>query len=87
MPGVLPVTLAKINLRDARALRDVAWAPYPVAFRVMGAERTGLRDIAAQVREVLAASPMMRTLPAMYSLWFKIRDESASDVDARTQSA
>jgi multidrug efflux pump subunit AcrB len=26
-------------------------------------------------------------LPAMYSLWFKIRPESASDVDARTQSA
>ena len=87
MLGVLLVTLPDINLRDARALRDVAWAPYPVAFRVMGAERTGLRAIAAQVREVLAASPMMRTLPAMYSLWFKIRAESASDVDARTQSA
>lgn len=38
------------------------YSPYPVAFRVMGADRTVLRDIAAQVRKVLAASPMMRTV-------------------------
>ena len=38
------------------------YSPYPVAFRVMGADRTVLRDIAAQVREVMAASPMMRTV-------------------------
>lgn len=38
------------------------YSPYPVAFRVMGADRTVLRDIAAQVREVMAASPMTRTV-------------------------
>ncbi|MDT8904155.1 efflux RND transporter permease subunit [Pseudomonas prosekii] len=38
------------------------YSPFPVAFRVMGPDRAVLRDIAAQVREVMAASPMMRTV-------------------------
>lgn len=38
------------------------YSPYPVAFRVMGADPAVLRDIAAQVRGVMSASPMMRTV-------------------------
>lgn len=38
------------------------YSPYPVAFRVMGADLAVLRNIAAQVRTVMAASPMMRTV-------------------------
>jgi multidrug efflux pump subunit AcrB len=38
------------------------YSPYPVAFRVMGPDLTVLRDIAGQVREVMKASPMMRTV-------------------------
>jgi len=38
------------------------YSPYPVAYRVMGPDLTVLRDIAGQVREVLKASPMMRTV-------------------------
>jgi len=36
-------------------------SPFPVAFRVMGADPEKLRDIAAQVRAVMQASPLMRT--------------------------
>jgi len=36
-------------------------SPFPVAFRVMGADPDKLRDIAAQVRAVMEASPLMRT--------------------------
>ena len=36
-------------------------SPFPVAFRVMGADPDRLRDIAAQVRAVMQASPLMRT--------------------------
>jgi multidrug efflux pump subunit AcrB len=36
-------------------------SPFPVAFRVMGADPDKLRDIAAQVRAVMQASPLMRT--------------------------
>src|SRR5207302_619642 len=36
-------------------------SPFPVAFRVMGPDRDKLRDIAAQVRDVMQASPLMRT--------------------------
>ena len=38
------------------------YSPYPVAFRVMGPDPAVLRDIATQVRGVMAASPMMRTV-------------------------
>jgi len=37
-------------------------SPFPVAFRVMGADPDELRDIAAQVRAVMEASPLMRTI-------------------------
>ena len=37
------------------------YSPYPVAFRVMGPDPDTLRDIAAQVLEVMQASPLMRT--------------------------
>jgi multidrug efflux pump subunit AcrB len=36
-------------------------SPFPVAFRVMGPDPEKLRDIAAQVRGVMQASPLMRT--------------------------
>jgi multidrug efflux pump subunit AcrB len=36
-------------------------SPFPVAFRVMGPDPEKLRDIAAQVRAVVQASPLMRT--------------------------
>ena len=38
------------------------YSPYPVAYRVMGPDLNVLRDIVGQVREVLKASPMMRTV-------------------------
>ena len=38
------------------------YSPYPVAFRVMGADPAVLRDIAAQVRAVMSVSPQMRTV-------------------------
>jgi multidrug efflux pump subunit AcrB len=37
-------------------------SPFPVAFRVMGPDPDKLRDIAAQVRDVMQASPLMRTV-------------------------
>src|SRR5881275_2718599 len=37
-------------------------SPFPVAFRVMGPDPEKLRDIAAQVRAVMQASPLMRTV-------------------------
>src|SRR5437879_7054192 len=37
------------------------YSPFPVAFRVMGPDPDKLRDIAAQVRAVMQASPLMRT--------------------------
>ena len=36
-------------------------SPFPVAFRVMGPDPEKLRDIATQVRDVMRASPLMRT--------------------------
>ncbi|MBW9105501.1 efflux RND transporter permease subunit [Paraburkholderia phenoliruptrix] len=38
------------------------YSPYPVAFRVMGPDPQKLRAIAAQVKGVMTASPMMRTV-------------------------
>jgi multidrug efflux pump subunit AcrB len=38
------------------------YSPFPVAFRVMGPDADKLRDIAAQVRAVMQASPLMRTV-------------------------
>ncbi|MEO6028940.1 MAG: efflux RND transporter permease subunit, partial [Candidatus Binatia bacterium] len=38
------------------------YSPFPVAFRVMGPEPDTLRDIAAQVRAGMQASPEMRTV-------------------------
>ena len=38
------------------------YSPFPVAFRVMGPDPDKLRDIAAQVRDVMQASPLMRTV-------------------------
>ena len=38
------------------------YSPFPVAFRVMGPDPDKLRDIAAQVRAVMQASPQMRTI-------------------------
>ncbi|MGE6915446.1 efflux RND transporter permease subunit [Achromobacter kerstersii] len=40
------------------------YSPYPVAYRVSGPDVNTLRGIAAQVQQVLAASPMMRTVNA-----------------------
>lgn len=37
-------------------------SPFPVAFRVMGPDEEKLRAIAAQVKAVMRASPMMRTV-------------------------
>lgn len=37
-------------------------SPFPVAFRVMGPDPAALRDIAAQVRAVMLATPQMRTV-------------------------
>jgi multidrug efflux pump subunit AcrB len=38
------------------------YSPYPVAYRVTGPDAQQLRDIAAQVKAVMDASPMMRTV-------------------------
>ncbi len=38
------------------------YSPFPVAYRVTGPDPTRLRDIAAEVRKVMDASPMMRTV-------------------------
>ncbi|MGN6579776.1 MAG: efflux RND transporter permease subunit [Bordetella sp.] len=38
------------------------YSPYPVAFRVMGPNPDKLRAIAAQVKAIMRASPMMRTV-------------------------
>jgi multidrug efflux pump subunit AcrB len=38
------------------------YSPFPVAFRAMGPDPDMLRDIAAQVRVVMQASPQMRTV-------------------------
>jgi len=38
------------------------YSPYPVAFRVMGPDPDTVRTIAAQVENVMKASPMMRTV-------------------------
>ncbi|KTC61260.1 efflux RND transporter permease subunit [Pseudomonas savastanoi] len=38
------------------------YSPYPVAYRIAGRDPETLRSIAAQVQEVLNASPMMRTV-------------------------
>ena len=38
------------------------YSPYPVAFRVSGPEVSQLRIIAGEVREIMAADPMMRTV-------------------------
>jgi multidrug efflux pump subunit AcrB len=38
------------------------YSPFPVAFRTMGPDPDKLRDIAAQVRAVMQASPQMRTV-------------------------
>ncbi len=40
------------------------YSPYPVAFRVAGQDPEKLRAIAAEVRQVMDASPMMRTVNA-----------------------
>ena len=38
------------------------YSPFPVAYRVSGPDSAKLREIAAQVQQVMAASPMMRTV-------------------------
>lgn len=38
------------------------YSPFPVAYRITGADPDKLRDIAAQVQQVMQASPMMRTV-------------------------
>lgn len=38
------------------------YSPFPVAYRVTGPDANELRKIAAEVRQVMAASPMMRTV-------------------------
>jgi multidrug efflux pump subunit AcrB len=38
------------------------YSPFPVAYRVTGPDPAKLRDIAAQVQQVMEASPMMRTV-------------------------
>ncbi|WP_260958720.1 efflux RND transporter permease subunit [Pseudomonas citri] len=38
------------------------YSPFPVAYRVMGPDPVTLREIAAQVQDVMRASPLMRTV-------------------------
>ncbi|AYG45429.1 efflux RND transporter permease subunit [Pseudomonas sp. Leaf58] len=38
------------------------YSPFPVAYRVMGPDKSQLRQITARVQEVLHASPMMKTV-------------------------
>lgn len=38
------------------------YSPYPVAYRVNGPDTDQLREIAAEVEHIMAASPMMRTI-------------------------
>jgi len=38
------------------------YSPYPVAYRVSGPDKEKLRSIAAEVQQVMQASPMMRTV-------------------------
>lgn len=38
------------------------YSPYPVAYRVNGPDTNQLREIAAEVERIMAASPMMRTV-------------------------
>lgn len=38
------------------------YSPFPVAYRVAGPDPVKLREIAAEVQQVMAASPMMRTV-------------------------
>ena len=38
------------------------YSPFPVAYRVTGPDANKLRDIAVEVQQVMAASPMMRTV-------------------------
>jgi len=40
------------------------YSPYPVAYRITGPDQDKLRSIAAEVRQVMDASPMMRTVNA-----------------------
>ena len=40
------------------------YSPFPVAYRVSGPDPNKLREIAAQVQQVMAASPLMRTVNA-----------------------
>ncbi|HEX7750322.1 MAG TPA: efflux RND transporter permease subunit [Bordetella sp.] len=44
------------------------YSPYPVAFRVMGPDPHELRKIAAQVKAVMRASPLMRTVNSDWGL-------------------
>src|SRR5947208_1801042 len=73
-PGEAAREALKWRLRDAVAdglapearvrVTQIAFgppSPFPVAFRVMGPDPEKLRDIAAQVRDVMQASPLMRT--------------------------
>ncbi len=38
------------------------YSPYPVAYRIMGPDPAKLREIAGEVKDVMQASPMMRTV-------------------------
>ena len=38
------------------------YSPYPVAYRISGPDPQRLREIASEVRQVMDASPLMRTV-------------------------
>jgi multidrug efflux pump subunit AcrB len=67
------------------------YSPYPVAFRVAGEDPEKLRTIATQVRQVMDASPMMRTVNAdldarVPSLHFTLKQDRLEAVGLTSNS-
>ncbi|WP_426307129.1 efflux RND transporter permease subunit [Acidovorax facilis] len=66
-------------------------SPFPVAYRVMGPDLDKLREISAEVEEVLQASPMMRTVntdwgPRVPTLHFTLDQDRLSAVRLSSSS-
>ena len=67
------------------------YSPYPVAFRVAGEDPEKLRTIATQVRQVMDASPMMRTVNADWdarvpALYFTLKQDRLEAVGLTSNS-
>ncbi|ROR22465.1 multidrug efflux pump subunit AcrB [Comamonas sp. BIGb0124] len=61
------------------------YSPYPVAYRVMGPDPSRLRDIAAEVQQVMQANAMMRTVnsdwgPPVSTLHFSLDQDRLQSV-------